>query len=1174
MMPMTKSQLRPRFALLAALFAVACAGPAAPADAQGAASARAASLRNEGIGHLENEKPAEAEEVFRRLAEVAGPDPLPWANLAIAQLRQQKTDEALASVERALGVAPGRADLLAIQGEILSWVGRMDEALAVLDRAVAAAPRDVETVYQLYRTATTASGAGAERSRDGALARLVELRPENVVVLLERGRRAIETGDRAAATGAYQRVGELLWQTPQAEELLAAVLAGLASGDVAQANTPARRLENVLKVSPMYQQSLRELWTGIVGIPVMRFAGERRTVFGEPLKISFRGERLSDVPTLGRALAVADFDGDGRPDIARLRGGDSPGLEVRLSGRGYAAGRVLPVRGLGAGAGAPGLLAVDLDDDGHRDLLAYGPSGMIFWKGDGKGGFADATAAFGLASGGGSAAATLDFDIEGDLDLVVAGGAAGVSGAPRLYRNALSGPLEEVGRRVLPSLRLKGEIRQIIASDLDRDGDLDLVILTSEEIRWVDNLRQGRFVDRTAAAGLSGAGGGWGIASADLDNDGRPDLVVVRSGAQPLAFFHNRGGTFRPWNVAHGLPPGPDYRGVIAFDADNDGRLDLAVAGEPGRAGGPAVAVLGQRSVNSYARVAVSGAPSAATAVAAADLDGDGDLDLVAAGPGGLHRFTNQGGNGNNWLAVRLRGLSQGSGKNNVFGAGSVVEVWDDRAYQFREADGDVTWFGLGKRASADMLRVVWPNGVPQDRLAVAADQLVVEEQVLKGSCPFLYTWDGERMAFVTDLLWGSPIGLPVAEGVWAGADPSELVRVDGAAPRDGRYLLKVTEELWEAAFFDHLRLWVVDHPADVEVASSLRILPGHQVADEVLASRQVRPVVAAWDGRGRDATAAVAARDDVYADGYRASRFQGIAAEPWALTFDLGEAPGGAVRLHLDGWIFPSDASLNVAVSQRPDGLAPVPPRLEVETADGWQVLMPEMGFPAGKTKTMVVDTPPLPAGASKLRIVTQQWLGWDRVAWTTAPADDAARVVARLDPERADLAFRGFSKMTRVAPNGPHAYDYAATTTVSPWLPFPGRYTRYGDVRELLAAVDDRSVILGPGDEIDLAFDASALPAPPAGWRRTVFLESHGWDKDADRNTWEPQSLEPLPFRAMSGYPYGPDESFPDTPLHRRYLDEWLTRVVEPAAPGEAPGEAPTTAVEAAAASAAAAP
>jgi len=125
------------------------------------------------------------------------------------------------------------------------------------------------------------------------------------------------------------------------------------------------------------------------------------------------------------------------------------------------------------------------------------------------------------------------------------------------------------------------------------------------------------------------------------------------------------------------------------------------------------------------------------------------------------------------------------------------------------------------------------------------------------------------------------------------------------------------------------------------------------------------------------------------------------------------------------------------------------------------------------------------------------------------------------------------------------------------SPWLPLPGRYTRYGDVRELLAEPDDRSVILAAGDEMALTFDAAHLPPPPAGWVRTVFLESHGWDKDADRNTWAPHQVEPLPFRAMSGYPYGGDERFPDGPLHREYRERWLTREVLPAPIGPAVGE-----------------
>jgi hypothetical protein len=441
---------------------------------------------------------------------------------------------------------------------------------------------------------------------------------------------------------------------------------------------------------------------------------------------------------------------------------------------------------------------------------------------------------------------------------------------------------------------------------------------------------------------------------------------------------------------------------------------------------------------------------------------------------------------------------------------------------------------------------VVWTNGVPQNRLDVGGDARIVEEQVLKGSCPFLYAWNGQGVQFVTDLLWNAPIGLPVAPGVYAGAHPSEIVEVVGAEPRDGRYDLRLTEELWEAAYFDEVRLWVVDAPADVEVASNLRVVPGAPAEpDRVLGSRDVRPVVAAWDGTGRDVTAEVRRRDDVYADGYRPSVYQGVAAEPWSFTFDLGVAPAAPVRLLLDGWIFPADASLNLAVAQRSD-LAPSAPRLEVETAEGWRVLMSAMGFPAGKTKTMVVDTPPLPVGARRLRIVTGQWLHWDRVAWTTNMADDAARVVARLEPASAELRYRGFSTLARRAPNAPHDYDYSRVSAESPWLPFPGRYTRYGDVRPLLAASDDRLVILAAGDELALGFDAAALPPPAPGFSRTLFLESHGWDKDADRNTGEGQRMEPLPFRAMRSYPYAPGESYPGDDAHREYVHDWLTRTV----------------------------
>jgi tetratricopeptide (TPR) repeat protein len=1128
---------------------------------------RAVELRDLGVAQLENERPADAERTFADLVKLAPEDPLGYANLAIAALRQQHYDAALAQVDQALAKAPGRADLLALRGEALEWTGRSAEALLAFDRAAAAAPDDVFILYAAFRQATTVGGEGSQELARRTLDQLARLRPENLLVLLQRGSRAIAGGDRATATASYLRVREILWQPPPAAvPALAEVLAALEKNDLAAARVPALRLENVLKSSPLYQGSQRELTRGILGVPVTRLREEPPPAeWGPGIAVTLRATRLDATPTLS-SLAVADFDGDQKPDLARLVSGEHPGLEVRLAASGWKPSPILPVPGAGDLRGLRGLLAADFDNDGALDLLAYGEGALVVWKGNGKGGFAE-TATFGLAGAGATAAAVLDFDGDGDLDLALGGGRAR---AADLWQNPGVGALAAVGEKALPPLPARA-VRQVIARDLDRDGDLDLLLVHDAHdvhdvhdrgLTWLDNLRQGRFADRTAAAGLDQVPPARAAVAVDLDDDGRPDLAVLAAAGDRLSFWHNLGGRFARWDLAANLPPGTRATALVAADLDNDGHLDLALTGEPGLlvlarrgAGFALLPVIGVQAHGGHLNVAPSNG-----ALTAADLDGDGDLDLVVAGPDGLYRVDNDGGNKNHWLDVRLRGLTKGSGKNNLLGVGATLEVRAGTAYQLREAEGEVTHFGLGRLRQAELLRVVWTNGVPQNRLQVAGDQAVVEEQVLKGSCPFLYLWDGERMRFATDLLWASPLGLPVAPGVWAGADPEELVRLDGARPERGVYRLSVTEELWEAAFFDRVALWVVDHPEDVEVASNLRVLPGPKNPGKVLGSRGLQPVAAAWDGAGREVTDRVRARDEVYASGYLPGPYQGVSEKPWTFTFDLGRAPEGSIRLHLDGWIFPADASLNLAIAQRRD-LAVVPPRLEVETAAGWQVLLPAMGYPAGKTKTLVVDTPPLSRGARRLRIVTSLWLAWDRIAWTARPPADAEAIVrARLAPASAELRYRGFSTLVRNAPNGPHGYDYERVSTEAPWLPFPGRYTRYGDVRELLAEVDDRSVILAAGDELALTFDTANLPPPPPGFRRTVFLESVGWDKDADRNTWEAKQVEPLPFRAMTGYPFAPGERFPDTPALRAYRERWLTREVrpDPSAAGGAAAEA----------------
>ena len=206
-------------------------GPGARSDISVSAE-QAATLRARGLAQLENERPGEAGETFLQLTKLKPDDPLPWANLAVAALRQQKSEEAAGAIAKALAKAPGRADLLAIQGDILQWSGKDEEALAAYRKAAAAAPDRVTIQYALYHQAAQSSGPDAEAARAEALRPWRALRPENLVVLVQQGQRAIAAGDRAGATQAFLRVRELLGPTPSpaAASALAPVLAALEVG--------------------------------------------------------------------------------------------------------------------------------------------------------------------------------------------------------------------------------------------------------------------------------------------------------------------------------------------------------------------------------------------------------------------------------------------------------------------------------------------------------------------------------------------------------------------------------------------------------------------------------------------------------------------------------------------------------------------------------------------------------------------------------------------------------------------------------------------------------------------------------------------------------------------------------------------------------------------------------
>src|SRR2546422_794037 len=366
-------------------------------------------------------------------------------------------------------------------------------------------------------------------------------------------------------------------------------------------------------------------------------------------------------------------------------------------------------------------------------------------------------------------------------------------------------------------------------------------------MRLFRNLSQGRFEDATAASGLGGVSGAGTVAVGDYDNDGFLDLFVTSldgAGGGGPALYHNRGdGTFEPDARAGELRR--KLRGVAGLDAaffdfDNDGFLDLVVVGKPpaSPAGGRGVFLFRNdptRGFEDYSSI-LPDSLRAGRAVAVADVDQDGDLDLIVVGWDGRPRLLrNDGGNVSQYVTVRLVGLREGSGKNNTFGLGATLELRAGDLYQLRLVTDRVTHFGLGRRLKADVLRVRWPNGVSQTVYYPGTEEDVLEQQLLKGSCPFLYVWDGRAFTFATDAMWNSALGMPLGimtrEGGILSASPhasQEYLRIPSGLlrPRDGRYELRLTEELWETAYLDEARLLAVDHPDSVQVYVNERFVP------------------------------------------------------------------------------------------------------------------------------------------------------------------------------------------------------------------------------------------------------------------------------------------------------------------------------------------------------------
>jgi hypothetical protein len=131
-----------------------------------------------------------------------------------------------------------------------------------------------------------------------------------------------------------------------------------------------------------------------------------------------------------------------------------------------------------------------------------------------------------------------------------------------------------------------------------------------------------------------------------------------------------------------------------------------------------------------------------------------------------------------------------------------------------------------------------------------------------------------------------------------------------------------------------------------------------------------------------------------------------------------------------------------------------------------------------------------------------------------------------------------------------GEFEFIYDQVSRTGPFTRPIGAYTRLGDVHDLLLRSDDRFVVFGSGDEVQLEFDPASLPALPKGWKRDYFFFADGYEKDMDFYAAEGGFVNPLPFHRMSGYPYA--ETGPHDNVHINDLLNYDTRFFSGASSG----------------------
>ena len=1131
------------------------------------------SHRNLGLGYLEEERYSDGAKEFLSFIAIAPKEASGYANLGWIYLQSPgKLDSAEIMLIHAMELSPYNPDIAFLVAKMYELTNRQNDAIEVLQNTIKQFPEHVLTLYQLSEYYRQPSEFINLEKAEELLLDIVRFNPGNVAAQMKQIELSIKNNHPKAALFSMETVRRILPVLPaDAVPIFNNAVQLLRENNTNQSLTQALMFHNLLKSTTYYRSGTVELRGNsgpIPGSPIYRFTNLKSPIKDkqENILTTVQFVDVSDkiglqgIRSEATTVVSGDFDSDGYEDLVISQWSDhdqssKQSLFKNNSGVFQDISGTTAINHEGRDITA---ITADYDNDGFLDLLFINSLKSRLYKNDGKGKFIDMTSTIGIDFiSNGIKAGFLDYDLEGDLDLYVASGSVN-----QLYRNNADGTFTEISNKS-GTAGNSVKSKDIAFGDFDDDGDVDLFVLNKDgSSRFYNNRRQGYFSDITTKVGLNFLGQPSTVVSGDYNNDGHLDLFIADLAGEQHAIFQNKGdGTFikdePSLSALDGLTGFVIIKADFA-DVDNDGYLDLLVAGRSTRKDKyqSGLLLLHNNGQGKYTDASSSLPPELGIIelVKTADLDNDGDLDIIIMNDrGNVRIMRNDGGNLNNFLKVRLAGLRTGSSKNNYFGFGSKVEVKSGGLYQMRHVNKTVSHFGLGNRAGADVVRVLWSNGVPQNRFTPQKNQTIVETQTLKGSCPYLYAWDGNEYAFVTDVLWPSALGMPL--GIMAGeplyAFPNstdEYLWMPGEKvhARDGKYTLQFTTELWESPYLDKINLVVLDHPESVDVYINETFTPPPYPPFRIYSVAKKYIPLSAVDQLGNDLRNDLLVQDEEYTMHLTPGKYQGI-TELHDLILDFGDLDhADSIFLFLQGWLFPTDASINVNISQSSETGLTFPQLQVVNRKGDWETVIDNLGFPKGKNKTMIFDlTGKFIVADYRVRIRTNMEIYWDHIFMATDVTNNNLTVV-NLQPASADLHYRGFSMISRKDFGSPHIPDYYNITTGQKWRDLTGTYTRYGDVLPLLLESDSKYVIMNAGDEISLEFIASDLPRLPENWRRDFLFYNDGWLKDGDLNTAHGQTVEPLPFHGMSAYPYGFGDAYPTDSDYIEYMNMYNTRTV----------------------------